>query len=152
MKKITWEKIEAKNLFTIRNSKMVDLDTKENKQYYTSNTKIQVVEQATVDGIVYYRTAYAVRNGLNWAIEASSFASPIELAPSAHYGKNGSKSENRGKVDKLEKCTNSISNSYPAAVKQTDIKRTSSSNDGGGNRFMKWFNKIRRKNGEPKNS
>lgn len=81
--KIIWQNIPVQNLFTKRNAVMRNLDNKKIIQYYSANTKIQVVQEAQFDGVVYYRTASARDKNLNWAFEATAFGLPNEPAPSA---------------------------------------------------------------------
>lgn len=79
--KAVWKDLDKKQgLFTKRSTAMISLDTGAIIQYYGANTKINVAQEITVDGVRYFRTESAARKGLNWAIKASSFDLPIELA------------------------------------------------------------------------
>lgn len=80
-RKIVWKDLEKRTgLFTTRNTAMVSLDDGTPIQYFSANTKLNVVQEATVDGVKYFRTESAARKGLNWAIKASSFSLPNEVA------------------------------------------------------------------------
>lgn len=81
---ISWVDLpKPKPLFTKRNALMVNLDDGEIIQYYSANTKIQVVQKASCKGITYYRTASAKERGLNWAFKAAAFGLPNDEAPLA---------------------------------------------------------------------
>lgn len=60
---------------------MASLDNGAIVQRYGANTKINVVQETMVNGVRYFRTASAVKNGLNLAIKANSFNLPPENAP-----------------------------------------------------------------------
>lgn len=65
---------------------MINLDINKPIQYYSANTKINVVQYAIVLDKVYFRTASAKKGDLNWAIGSTSFKLPTDylasLAPS----------------------------------------------------------------------
>ena len=66
---------------------MVTLDTKKAIQFYSSNTKLNVVQYTIFNDSVYFRTDPAKAKNLNWAIKADSFDLPdgylASLAPTA---------------------------------------------------------------------
>lgn len=85
---ITWKDLpKPKGFFTRRSTIMVTLDTKKAVQFYSANTKINVVQYTVFNGSVYFRTSSARDRGLNWAIKADSFSMPNDylasLAPSS---------------------------------------------------------------------
>lgn len=59
---------------------MVNLDTNGKIQLYSANTKINLVQEAEVDGTRYFRTETAAIQGLNWAFKASDFGLPDKVA------------------------------------------------------------------------
>lgn len=61
---------------------MRNLDNGKIMQYYSANTRIDVVQKCVTEDNTYYRTQSAVLNNLNWAFEASAFGLPNEAAPS----------------------------------------------------------------------
>lgn len=70
---------EVLGLFTTSGAKLIDLDTNVVKQTYTANTKINLVQKATLGGKVYYRTEYSKSKGFNWAFEESMFSKPAPV-------------------------------------------------------------------------
>ena len=79
--KAVWKDLDKKQgLFTKRSTTMVALDTGAIIQHYGANTKINVDQETTVDGVRYFRTESAANNGLDWAFKASAFELPAELA------------------------------------------------------------------------
>ena len=84
--KIVWKDLpKVYHLFTKCNTVMVDLDTNKVKMHYGTNSKINMVQETTINGVRYFRTASAVSESLNWAIKADSFVLPTDdasLAPS----------------------------------------------------------------------
>ena len=83
--KITWQDLnKPKNLFTVRNATSIDLNTKKIVQHYSTNTKIQVVQDCYLNDTHYYRTQSSKDQNLDWAFEATAFGEkPTEKAPSA---------------------------------------------------------------------
>lgn len=80
--RISWTDLpKPESYFTKRNALMLSLDDGKIIQYYSANTKLQVVQKTTVHGVTYYRTASARENSLNWAFKASAFGLPDEVAP-----------------------------------------------------------------------
>lgn len=88
-KQIIWTDLPKKYaLFTRRSTMMVDLRTRKVVQHYAANVKINLVQEATFEGIRFFRTNSAKERGLDWAFKASSFTLPesefASLAPSEH--------------------------------------------------------------------
>lgn len=79
--KIVWKDLDGKvGIFTKRNATMVDLSNGTVVQYYGANTKINVVQETTIDDARYFRTETAAGRNLDWAFKASDFELPTELA------------------------------------------------------------------------
>lgn len=82
-RKINWIDLPApKGFFTSRSTGMINLDINKPIQYYSANTKINVVQYAIVADKIYFRTASAKSRDLNWAIGSSSFKLPNEYLAS----------------------------------------------------------------------
>lgn len=82
---LKWQDLpERKNVFTTRNATMRDLNNGKIIQHYSANTRITVVQKCVTKDNTYYRTRYAVEQGLDWAFEASAFGLPNEAAPLAN--------------------------------------------------------------------
>ena len=105
--KIVWKDLDKRTgLFTKRNATMVDLSNGAVVQYYSTNTKINVVQETIIDGIKYFRTETAAGQSLDWAFKAFDFDLPNELAslgPSKDYLNESSydkktHSENKTKI------------------------------------------------------
>ena len=145
--KYVWEDLpERKNLFTVKNTTMINLNTGKTVRHYATNTKIAVVQKCVTPDKTYYRTQDAVHNYLNYAFEAEAFGLPNEKAPSAPSSK-------------LNSLNSSTLNSESATRTQTPKEKQTSSQkvilpeDGGGERRRSWLSRIfRRKNGNTKNS
>lgn len=76
-KQIVWKDLEKRlGLFTTRNAVMLDLDNGSKIQYYSVNTKINLVQETELDGVRYFRTESAATQNLNWAFKASDFGLP----------------------------------------------------------------------------
>lgn len=83
--KYVWQDLaEKKNLFTVKNTVMTNLDTGKTVQHYATNTKIVVVQKCVTPEKTYYRTSDAAHNHLNYAFEAEAFGLSNEKAPSVH--------------------------------------------------------------------
>jgi len=129
---------KPKNVFTIRNAVMKNLDTGEFIQYYSANTKLAVVQECVTAEKTYYRTESAKAHNLNYAFEASAFGLPNKIAPSVHH-----------KFSPTRKRNLATRTSSPVE-KQTNSKKSSLPKDGGAESKEKggWFNRFfRRKNG-----
>lgn len=142
MMKCIWEDLpERKNLFTVKNTAMVNLNTGKAIQRYSANTKIAVVQKCTILDKTYYRTYEAAHHNLNYAFEASAFGLPNEKAPSAPSMDN-------------PRSLKSIKRKKSANRTQTPIKKQTASKvpvppkDGEEKRHRHWFSRLfRRKNG-----
>lgn len=76
-KMINWQDLPSpKGLFTIKSTSMINLDNNTPIQFYSANTKINLVQFAIVDGVVFFRTQSARQRSLNWAIKATAFRLP----------------------------------------------------------------------------
>lgn len=76
-KQIVWKDLEKRlGLFTVRNAAMFDLNNGSKIQYYSANTKINLVQETELDGTRYLRTESAMTQGLDWAFKASDFGLP----------------------------------------------------------------------------
>ena len=96
---------------------MVDLNSGRIIMHYSSNVKINVVQQTLVNSDRYFRTESAMKKGLNWAIKASSFTLPDDDAP----------------LEPSELSTlNSITSKRPrrSPIKQKNIQKVESSKSG----------------------
>lgn len=79
--RIVWKDLDKKvGIFTKRNATMVDLSNGAVVQHYGANTKINVVQETTIDDAKYFRTETAAGRNLDWAFKASDFELPPELA------------------------------------------------------------------------
>ena len=78
-----WESLpKPLNVFTTRNTMMLNLNTREVIQHYSSNTRITLVQKCVTPDGTYYRTSSAEHHNLNWAFEAAAFGLPnVKLAP-----------------------------------------------------------------------
>jgi hypothetical protein len=140
---LVWEDLPArKNCFTVRSAALYDLSKNHVVRYYLANTKIQVVQKTTANGVTFYRTETAAHNGLDWAFRASAFGLPDDYAPSAHPKK---------KIDSLSHSVISLtpkSATSTSVKKQTVNPKAEAPKDGEGNRRIGWLKKLfRRKNG-----
>lgn len=82
--KYIWKDLpERTNLFTVKNTAMLNLNTGKVVRQYCTNTKIAVVQKCVTPGKTYYRTQDAAHHYLNYAFEAEAFGLPNEEAPSA---------------------------------------------------------------------
>lgn len=134
--KYEWQDLpEKKNLFTVKNTVMINLNTGKTVRHYSTNTKIVVVQKCVTPEKTYYRTYDAYHNYLNYAFEAEAFGLPNEKAPSAP-----------SKLSSI-KLKSVISHIKPGSEKQTSSENKAKPN-GGGAKLKKIFNKLlRRKNG-----
>lgn len=141
--KYVWEDLpERKNLFTVKNTVMKNLNTGKIVQHYATNTKIVVVQKCITPEKTYYRTQDAVHHYLNYAFEAEAFGLPNEKAPSVPSRKatplklstlNSKKSANR---------------TLKPNKKQTSGQKVILPKDGEGRHRGNWFKRLfRRKNG-----
>lgn len=144
--KYTWQDLpERKNLFTVKNTMMINLNTGKPVQHYATNTKIAVVQKCITKDKTYYRTAEAAHHYLNYAFEATALGLPNEKAPSVHS------------INPNPPCPHSNnsrgSHTNKPAKKQTFIQNTISSKGGEKKWYGGWIKKIfRRKNGKTKDS
>ena len=144
--KYVWEDLpERKNLFTVKNTAMINLNTGKTVRQYCTNTKIAVVQKCVTPEKTYYRTFDAAHNYLNYAFEAEAFGLPNEKAPSAHsstpnsLGKHTSPAKAKSRTLFKEK--------------QTSAQKVILPKDGEAKRPKGWLRNIfRRKNGKAKNS
>ena len=134
--KYEWQDLpEKKNLFTVKNTVMINLNTGKTVRHYSTNTKIVVVQKCVTPEKTYYRTYDAYYNYLNYAFEAEAFGLPNEKAPSAP-----------SKLSSI-KLKSAISHVKPGSKKQTSSENKAKPN-GGGAALKKIFSKLlRRKNG-----
>lgn len=133
--KYVWEDLpERKNLFTVKNTVMINLNTGKIVQHYATNTKIAVVQKCVTTGKTYYRTQDAAHHYLNYAFEAEAFGLPNEKAPSAPSVKSNPEKK-------------SATRTRPA--KKTNMYATFVSPKGGeGKPHIGWLKRLfRRKNG-----
>lgn len=76
-RKINWLDLPTqKGLFTARSTSMVNLDVNVPIQFYSANTKINVVQYAIIGEEIFFRTQSAKQRDLNWAIKATAFRLP----------------------------------------------------------------------------
>lgn len=88
-KQIVWKDLpKHRGLFTRRSVAMLSLDNGTAIQYYSANTKINVTQEAIIDGVKYFRTESAASKGLNWAFKATSFDLPKDELASLEPSKN----------------------------------------------------------------
>lgn len=133
--KYIWQDLpERKNLFTVKNTTMINLNTGEIVRHYATNTKIAVVQKCVTPDKTYYRTQDAVHNYLNYAFEAEAFGLPNEKAPSAPFVKSNPEKKSATRTRPTEKT-----NIYATFV---------SSKGGEGKTHIGWLKRLfRRKNG-----
>lgn len=134
--KYEWKDLpERKNLFTVKNAAMINLNTGKTVRQYCTNTKIAVVQKCVTPEKTYYRTQDAAHHYLNYAFEAEAFGLPNEKAPSAPSKLSSNKTKSV------------ISHIKPGSKKQTSSGNKAKPN-GGGATLRKIFSKLlRRKNG-----
>lgn len=139
--KYEWQDLpERKNLFTVKNTVMINLNTGKIVRHYATNTKIAVVQKCVTPEKTYYRTYDAFHNYLNYAFEAEAFGLPNEKAPSAP-------SNNSRRLDNFEKKLDKAF-THTLDTKQKLEQKPLTSKDGERRRAIKWLKKIfRRKNG-----
>lgn len=128
---------EKKNCFTVRSATMFNLDTGKIVNNYSANTKIVVVQKCVGPKCTYYRTAEAVRHGLNYAFRAADFGLPDEKAPSAHSSKPNSLESTTLKQPKARKKT--------PAKKQKSPQKVASPKDGEDRRPRSWLKRLFRR-------
>lgn len=90
------------NVFTTRNTAMMNLNTGKIVQHYAANTKLTMVQKCTTDGVTYYRTQSAEHHFLNYAFVAQDFGLPNEVAPPVPI-KHSSKGEKKPLTRSLDK-------------------------------------------------
>lgn len=101
---------KKKTVFTVRAAILRDLDTGKIAMRYLSNTRFDVVQKCTIEGITYYRTQSAASHNTNLAFEAQDFGLPNEIAPSVPH-KNSNKRQDKNLANypvKKEKPTKKI--------------------------------------------
>ena len=138
--KCDWKDLpERKNLFTVKNAAMINLNTGKTVRQYCTNTKIAVVQKCVTPDKTYYRTQDAAHHYLNYAFEAEAFGLPNEKAPS---------------VPSPNPRRNSTLNSKPASrthkpiKKQTSVQKATTPKGGEEKGRFGWLKKlVRRKNG-----
>lgn len=141
--KYVWKDLpERKNLFTVKNTVMINLNTGKTIQHYATNTKIAVTQKCVTPEKTYYRTQDAAHHYLNYAFEAEAFGLPNEKAPSAP-------SDKPNKTGKSTTLTNSPESRAPKpAKKQIVTQKSKAPKDGEEKGHLKWIKRIfRRKNG-----
>lgn len=140
--KYIWEDLpERKNLFTVKNAAMINLNTGKTVRQYCTNTKIAVVQKCVTPTKTYYRTQDAEHNYLNYAFEAGAFGLPNEKAPS-----ESSKKSEKDAVPTLR--TPSASRTLKPIKKQTSIQKATTPKGGEEKGRLSWLKKIfRKKNG-----
>ena len=139
--KYVWEDLpDRKNCFTVRNTRMVNLNTGKVVRNYSTNTKIAVVQKCVTPEKTWYRTADAVHHYQNYAFEAEDLGLPNEKAPSAHSIKSNT-------MDKPTFKSTPISRTKKSA-QDKHLSKKSISSKGGEKRLIRgWLNRIfRRKN------
>lgn len=140
--KYEWKDLpERKNLFTVKNAAMINLNTGKTVRQYCTNTKIAVVQKCVTPEKTYYRTQDAAHHYLNYAFEAEAFGLPNEKAPSAP-----SKKSNIGTIPTLR--TPSASRTSKPTKKQTSVQKATTPKGGEEKGHLNWLKKLfRRKNG-----
>ena len=140
--KYEWKDLpERKNLFTVKNAAMVNLNTGKTVSQYCTNTKIAVVQKCVTPEKTYYRTQDAAHHYLNYAFEAEAFGLPNEKAPSVP-----SKKSNIGTIPTLR--IPSASRTSKPTKKQTSVQKTTTPKGGEEKGRFGWLKKIfGRKNG-----
>lgn len=136
--KYNWQDLpERKNLFTVKNTVMINLNNGKIVQHYATNTKIAVVQKCVTPEKTYYRTQDAVHNYLNYAFEAEAFGLPNEKAPSAPLPKPEGKSTLNSK---------SASRTLKPKEKQKDTPKVILPKGGEGRGLKHWLKNIFRRN------
>ena len=140
--KYVWQDLpERKNLFTVKNTVMINLNTGKTVRHYATNTKIAVVQKCVTPDKTYYRTQDAVHHYLNYAFEAEAFGLPNEKAPSVPSDKPKSIGKNTLKTPPANRT-------LKPAKKQTSVQKSKAPKGGEEKGRLNWFKKIfRRKNG-----
>lgn len=140
--KYEWKDLpERKNLFTVKNTAMINLNTGKTVQHYATNTKIAVVQKCVTPEKTYYRTYDAMYNYLNYAFEAEAFGLPNEKAPSVP-------SRKPSKTGKSTLITPSAPRTHKPTQKQTSSKTAKSPKGGEEKGHLNWLKRLfRRKNG-----
>lgn len=127
--KIQWTDLDKKlGLFTNGSAKLIDLDTGEVKQTYTSNTKIDVVQTTEYNGKTWYRTEYSTTKGFNWAFEASMFVWDEPTQPEPSEPSNPPINS----TDDEDSSPNSSSTSDTPSDENKNESKTDDSQDGSG--------------------
>lgn len=144
--KYEWQDLpERKNLFTVKNTVMINLNTGKTVRHYATNTKIAVVQKCVTPEKTYYRTYEAFHNYLNYAFEAEAFGLPNEKAPSAPSSKQLSHLNNSKKK--------SAPRTQPTQKNKQLSKKPAQPKGGEAKLVKKIIRKIfRRKHGNAKNS
>ena len=110
--KYIWKDLPKRlNCFTVRNARMVNLDTGKIVSNFAANTKIAVVQKCVTPTKTWYRTQEAAHHQLNYAFEASAFGLPNEKAPSAPSSKVNSLNKsttNKNSKSRKPSSTNKI--------------------------------------------
>lgn len=89
--KYIWEDLpKPLSCFTVCNTAMFNLNTKKVVQYYSTNTKIEVVQKCVTENGTFYRTDSARHHYLNYAFKATALGLPNEIAPPVPYSKTNS--------------------------------------------------------------
>ena len=138
--KYSWEDLpKPLNCFTVKNTAMVNLNTKKIVRHYATNTKIVVVQKCVTPECTYYRTYDAKYHYLNYAFKAADFGLPNEVAPLVLSSKiNSSGKHSTNKSASRTKSTNKTKKDSKAV----------SSKSGEKSQQRSWLKKIfRRKNG-----
>lgn len=137
--KYEWQDLpERKNLFTVKNTVMINLNTGKAVRHYATNTKIAVVQKCVTPEKTYYRTYDAFHNYLNYAFEAEAFGLPNEKAPSVP-------SPDSIGISTLN--SKSATRTSKPKVKQTCIQKPIAPKGGEEKRHFGWLKKLfRRKN------
>ena len=145
--KYEWKDLpERKNLFTVKNAAMINLNTGKTVRQYCTNTKIAVVQKCVTPGKTYYRTQDAAHHYLNYAFEAEAFGLPNEKAPSAPSIKPKSIGFSTFK-------TPPATRTHKPGKKQTSTQQIVLPKDGGARRPKNWLKRLfRRNHGKTKNS
>ena len=122
---IEWKDLPSTKTYrTARNAVLVDLRHSTGVCVLTAGMNVTVVQKYTEDGVTYYRTQKAAKDGLDWALKASALGLPNDKAPEAR--------------------TNSRYGIFLQSSKQKLNQTTTPSKSGGEG----WFHKLlRRKNG-----
>lgn len=134
--KYVWQDLpERKNLFTVKNTVMINLNTGKTVQHYATNTKIAVVQKCVTPDKTYYRTQDAAHNYLNYAFEAEAFGLPNEKAPSVPSTKSNPEKKSASRTSK-------------PTEKQTSTQKATTPKSGEEKGRFGWLKRLfRRKNG-----